>query len=217
MKGLIRNNFYTIQASLKASMAVTMVVLICVIISALRSPEYTNMINIALFASMGSFAGLSFTLIYNDSLSKWNRFELTTPINRKDVIKGRYITFGALATFALTMMILIYGVFNFITGGGNAERFGYALTFGVVFMLFIPAITHPLMLWLGMDKGQIIFMVSIGISLLFFIGTSVVLDDVLKGFEYPNLIYRVGVVSVSLLVFMSSYFISQKQYAKKDL
>ncbi len=214
-KGMLRNNYYMVHTSVKATIGIALLILIAVLAVTIIFPENTSLINYASFAVMGSFAGIPFTLLYNDNLSKWNRFALTTPVVKNDIIKARYITFLISTIVALMAMFIMLISYYMVRGSFDLERLGYSLTFGFVFLILISGFMHPLILKFGIEKGQIIFLISVAITLAVHIAPTILLN--MLNLEISNLTYRVGIVLISSVGFIISYRISKKIYNQKDI
>ncbi len=217
MKGLLRNNYYTVKDSLKTVGIMTIGVYIITLIILFLFPEKIIVIDYVTIGIMGGFSGLSFTLLYNGNLSKWNRFELTMPIVRQDVIRMRYLTFALFGLIGIMSISAILYSSYVLLGTIDIERSGYFLTFGIVISMLLPAFMHPLILVLGMDKGQIVYLFSIILSIVFFVLPSIVFENALDKIENPNLVYRMIMSVISISIFIGSYFLSRKIYDRMDL
>lgn len=213
MKGLIKHNFYTV----KGSLTTIFLLVAAMVFLSIFFGKNDFVMSATPLAAMGAFSGLSFTLLYNDNLSKWYNFELTTPITKKEVIACKYLTFLFFAIMGILAMILIITTTTLSSGVLDLERLGHNITFAIVFPTLIPAIMYPLILLLGIDKGQFIFYISIALTLFFYIIPSIVFTEILDTVKNPNIIYRVGIIIFSLLLFFVSYRFTCYQYNKMDL
>lgn len=217
MRGLIKNNFYTVEGSLKATILVCFIAVIASSIAGIYFPNNAALSVCVISGILGAFGALSGTAIQKDGASKWNKFELTMPINRNDVIKARYISFVLYILIGAFMAILSVLLFYAVTGTVNLERVGYGFAFGIAFAMSIPTFMTPLVLVFGSDKGEILLMVSITISLGLFFVSSAVLTPFLRDFSNDNLVFRLGFFVFSVLLFAVSYFLSVFLYKKKEL
>ncbi len=216
MKGLIRNNFYMLGGSLTA---VLITCLVGVILSAVAGIFTDNSIIISGIIGMqlGAFGGLSGTAIQKDSVSRWNRFELTMPLCRTDVIKAKYISYlmyvaiGVL--FSLASILMVY----LTSGGINLERVGIGYTFGLGFALCIPAILTPLALILGSDKNETLMFISMIISIGLFLGYTTLIYQLLGNVPDINLILRGSYLVLCALIYLSSFILSLCIYRKKEI
>ncbi len=222
MKALLRNNFYTVEPSIKTSGVISLIGIIALIGFGLFSSQgaSTMALSYVSFAIMGSFAGLSFTLLFNNSKSKWERFELTAPVTRVDVIKCRYISFLIFCIIGLAIGGTIFLLSSVINGVIDWDFFSRGIIIGILLLILAPAIMHPLILKFGIEKGQPIFMISVALSIGVYALPSLVFNSwfaALPNQELANIIYRAITILFSFIMFIVSYFISVKIYAKQDL
>lgn len=234
LKGLIRNNYYTIESTFIAIIAVFVFALIggvfnnTILLEKNLGMEGISCGIISSMAFMGSFSSLAITLLQNGALSKWDKFELTTPISKADVIKARYITFGVLTLVGLIgsaiLLILNFGLEGIFNASVDPqkldvaiERTGYVMAFSICFLLNITSFTHVLVLKLGADKITIIYMIAVILSFAYFLVPQLMFSDVVASWENPNLKFRLILVTISIIIFIASYFISKKIYTNQDL
>lgn len=123
MKGLIRNNFYSMESNLIISfiMATALVFMPLFIKNIMIYPV---IIAVQIFL----FVVNTGTALHADNVAKWDKFELTLPIKRCMIIGAKYITFMLLILLGLVMglctTICIYflgnhGVLSLYFGGMN--------------------------------------------------------------------------------------------------
>ncbi len=216
MKGLIRNNFYNVLGSFKLMLILGIVLLLAIIIFAVYFPTNDSLISVLIGGILGGAGGLTMSAIQKDSASKWNKFELTMPIDRRDVIKARYISFLLYIIIAIVLSILSVTLFHMISGYINLERVGFGFTFGIAFALSLPTFMTPLILIFGEDKNEGIMMISVVLTLGLFIGSSALLTPFLSDFSNANLIFRLGYLISSTVLFIVSYFLSRHLYINKE-
>ncbi|MDO5795007.1 MAG: hypothetical protein Q4Q00_12585, partial [Turicibacter sp.] len=73
MKGLIRNNFYSVESTLKWTIAFCIVVNILVVIGMIRFENIDDFLPILMFGQIGAFVGLTATALKKDHTSKWSK------------------------------------------------------------------------------------------------------------------------------------------------
>ena len=217
MKGLIRNNFYTVEGSLKLTILIGFIGMIIVPFIARSFPNSNILLTGMISGLLGAFGALSGTSIQKDGTSKWSKFELTLPISRKDVIKARYLSFLLYTFIGLIMAILSALLFNAIVGSINLDRLAYGFIFGIAFAMSIPTFMTPLVLIFGTDKNETLLMISIFISLGLFIGTSLILSPFLSDSSNADSLFRVGYLIFSILLYTSSYMLSVFLYQRKEI
>lgn len=154
---------------------------------------------------------LPITSLAYDERSKWDRYALTLPISRQDLVFSKYflgLTFAGF-TFALNLILRRFA---------GAEAFGDALTFSLGLFgvgLLILAILLPLNFKFGVEKSRLLMMV------VFFLPVAAIMILVKAGIVLPipnNLeslaVYAgIGVV----LVFLASMAISTRIMNRKEM
>ncbi|MFI3230970.1 MAG: ABC-2 transporter permease [bacterium] len=225
MRGLIRNNYYTIESTLYASIGIFIFSILTIIVGNIAFSDTMDNASMISLAFMGGFSSLSHALLQNNSTSKWDKFELTTPISKGDVIKSRYIVFALSVLVGIGGMLFIFMTesivlknFNFML---NLDKYEFELALAFSFLTLIPAISHPLTLIFGVDKCQIIFMLSVMLSLAYFIAPSLLFNEfnqfLVDNFTDSDLAYRLIMSGLSVVIFSFSYMISKNIYLNKDL
>lgn len=217
MRGLIRNNFYTVEGSLKVTILIAFIGMMMLAIVGIYFPNNNSLLPGIISGILGAFGALAGTAIQKDGASKWNKFELTMPISRNDVIKARYISFVLYIFIGIFMAILSVLLFYVVTGTVNLERAGYGFIFGIAFAMSIPTFMTPLVLIFGTDKNETLLMVSVAICLGLFLGSSAILTPFLSNFSNSNLVFRFGYFIFTVLLFAVSYLLSVFLYKRKEL
>ncbi len=214
MKGLIRNNFYMVEGSLKATLIFAIFSIILVVIVALNNMIVISPMLGGLFGGFGALAG---TAAQKDAASKWNRFELTMPVSRIDIIKARYISFLLYDLIALILAIIGILSFYAVTKYLPLEEIGFGFTFGFCFALLLQASLFPLTLIFGSDKNESLLFVSVAISLGVYFGASFLAVILFHKVDTLDFLFRTGMIIFSIIFFIASYFFSTYIYNKKEL
>lgn len=217
MKGLIRNNFYNVEGSLKATILIGIIAMIATAVLGMYFPYSTVLLSALTGGILGGFGALAGTAMQKDGASKWNKFELTMPVSRGDVIKARYISFLLYILIGIFMAALSVLLFYAVTGSVSIERLSYGLAFGISFAMAIPTFMTPLILIFGTDKNEVLLMVSVIIGISLFFCSSVILSPFLRNFSNPDLVFRSGYMIFSSVLFAASYLLSVLLYKRKEL
>lgn len=220
MKGLIRNNFYSVGNSLPllivGELVFTILGLLFLSLKEPNSEFLATTIGGGLMGSqLGGFAGMCGTFIQKNALSKWSKFEITLPISRTTIMQARYITFLLYILIGIIASILTAIALFVLDLPITTERMGYMFSFGLVFGLTIPSLISPLTLIFGEDKNEVLLMISIIAGIVLFFGSSMIMT-----FFYPNisnLEFRTGILAFAIIGFILSYFLSLYLYKKKEL
>ncbi len=217
MKGLLRNNMYSVWDSFKLTLLFHVLVSIAITVAEVYYSNVGEYILVVIVSQMSSFAGLSATSLQQDIKYKWNKFEITMPVTRREVTSARYTLYLIFA--ALGFAIASITIIGQIAVGSeiNWERVLYGVTLGLTFALLFPALLYPLNLILGDNKSEISFMVAMFLGLGLFIGANYLFTPLLNTLENPNLVFRVASLIFSAIIFIVSYFLSIWIYEKKEL
>lgn len=217
MKGLIRNNFYTVEGSLKASLLISLIAAIVIAIVGKSTVNSGMLFSGIVGANMGGFGALAATAMQKDAASKWNKFELTTPVSRKDVVTARYISCLLYVLIGILMSIISLLVFYLVTGVINLERMSYGFVLGWGVAMSFPSFMIPLVTIFGLDKAEPMMLVSIIMGLVLFFASNAIMTPFLKDVAYANLIFRLSYVALTTVLFVVSYLLSCWIYKKKEL
>lgn len=217
MKGLIRNNFYSVGSALKWTIAFCIVINLAVIIGVERFTNSDAFLTILILGQIGAFTSLTGTALEKDNTSNWSKYERTLPVKISDITMARYISFLIFSVIGLLLATLTVVLFSVISANPmNLERIGYGYSFGIVFSLLVPAFLYPLVLKFGADKVNIMLIISVASTLFLFNGGSAILTPYLINLNNANMIYRIAFIAISVLMFIASYFISIAIYKRKE-
>ncbi len=160
------------------------------------------------------------TTISYDDLAKWDRFALTMPITRKEVVLSKYVS---MLLFSIAGAI-IASIFNIAGGYINKDiNIAQVLLTSVASLstaLIFGSIILPLLYKFGVEKARFFIIlcaliptaiVVVGVQILNRLDISIPIpsEDLLE-----NMIYLIPVVAMILVVV--SYFITLKIYIKKE-
>lgn len=168
--------------------------------------------NSAMFGSMLSIvaAMLPITAMAYDEKNNWDRYALTMPLSRKDMVLSRYIL-GLI--FALVAFIIAMASSLLLNKDSLLENI--AMNLGTLgFVMLLTAIIFPILFKFGVEKGRIlmmiIFMAPTGIILLLSnYGIQLPDEKTMKTFLYYSPI-------AVIIIFILSLFISISIYNKKE-
>ena len=222
IKGLLKNDLYNL-ASYKTTLII--IVIFCGMAIIGTDAIYWGSVVIGIIVGMISLSTFSY-----DEMAKSNRYILTLPVTRKEIVLEKYILaigatiLGSLLGFVLTL--LIGNIMNYVRPDNvidiNIDTL-LATTIGGLFgVSLIQAIQIPSIFKWGAEKGRIqmfivLFVLAlIGAGVGFLIkesGLSVdiaKLESVLKNFGLFLLIL------LSFIIYFISYKISYKIYKNKE-
>lgn len=212
MKGLFINNFYSSIGNIKLFLTIVLAAAAFVLVTGNSTAQ-------ELFVYI-TITALSINAVVSsrkDAISNWNKFEITMPVKRKDIIKSKYLSYvfwlgigTALALVVTMVTMLIHGNSNLLYGMSN---FYSMFVLGIGISLFTGALFFPFAYLVGIDKSETILIISV----LFAIGLAVIILNVLNQFITDFIIRMVAFVIIYILFFAFSYTLTLGIYLKKEL
>ena len=222
IKGLLKKDLYNL-ASYKATLII--VVLFCGMAIIGTDAIYWGSIVIGMIVGMISLSTFSY-----DEMAKSNRYILTLPVTRKEIVLEKYILaigatiLGSLLGFVLTL--LIGNIMNYVRPDKVIDisiDTLLATTIGGFFgVSLIEAIQIPSIFKWGAEKGRIqmfivIFVLAlIGVGVGFLIEKSGLSVDIAKLESALKNFGLIILVLLSFILYFISYKISYKIYKYKE-
>lgn len=221
MKGLIIKDLLQLKSYLK-TLIVFMFIFICVSLEP-KNTSVDEILTIMMTLGLGMFGIATFTY---DEMAKANKYILTFPLNKKEVVLSKYILqivltiTGAVLGMALTIIISLVlnkGIPNFIDLISTA--LGGILGIGLVESIQIPCIYK-----VGAEKGRI-YMFILTIVAAFGVGAIVMLGEKIASNFSVNLdsinnvletFFPIVLLGLIFLEYFISYKIFYKIYSKKE-
>ena len=178
----------------------------------------TENTGVSAFAIM-MFAMVVITTIAYDKQAKWNKYALTMPLTRKDIILSKYIFFvastiiGAIIGFVLSVIPSILSEKNLellTVFGIISVALGMAFLFG--------SISLPVIFKIGVEKARIIIICCtvLPVGILLLLGKLVDFETMVRPSDGFLLGVFILVAIVGALLLIPSYMISLRIFTKKD-
>ena len=212
MRGLLTFLFYS------ASRNMSIVLVICILLAAA----------FLIFGSAGWFSLFIFIFVLNFPIvlimsmasreGLWERFQLTMPVSRSDLIRMQYLGVVFPVIFAACVVVVVIGIATVTNDDMFNDGFVNALVESAYYFglpLLMAGTSFPLASSkLGKDKGEAI----LTISMLASGGMMMVAPQIghWLGFDLSMAMVSVSILAVSIVVFVGSYFITKAMYAKSD-
>lgn len=214
MKGLVIKDVLNLAKYLKTVFFV-MVLYAVIFIPNNMGSAVSGMV--ILMMTMSVITSLSY-----DEMAKWDKYALTMPISRKDIVKSKYVVMVLLSLIGSLMGILLGSVAGFISHNlvisqvvaENCVVFAVAVIMGSMIL--------PLLYRFGVERSRILMI------LVFLIPTFLVVGGIYlaKNFGLSMTVINekalitglsVGLPILLVVSLVCSYFVSVKIYSKKDL
>lgn len=210
MKGLILKDLLNMKSSLK------MFTLMVVIYAVVFIPQ-GNSSFMAGFTILISTILIVTTMAYDDT-AKWDKYALTMPLTRKDIVLSKYlvmICFSVIGAVVGVVFTLVAGIFQ-----KNLDVLATLLQVGIILSvaLIFGSLLLPLMYKFGVEKARLIMilcaLLPTGVIILlsqFFknSATPVISEELLLG-----ILYATPVIAIAALVL--SFLASVHIYKKKE-
>ena len=202
MSGLLIKDFYTLVKQLRF---VLIFLLVMVVIPGINQSAF----------AMIYFAMLPITALAYDERSKWDSLAATMPYATKDIVRSKYVL-GYIGMGAVSALSLLahYVIRRFQHGTFSSEEALAILLIACVALILL-AVNLPIIFWMGVEKGRLIFMIIIATTVF---SMMMVGDQVKRILEAnrmnPGLLLLLS-VSITILVNLISIAISNVAYAKK--
>ncbi len=213
MKGLLHSNFIIFKDNILGSL---LVILFVAVIGVLENSH----LNVILLA-ISTFPILYMSYCQRETVANWNKLEKIMPIRANTVVLSKYVCFLLFIGIGC-FVVGIYALINMIIGVMIWEPFLISLFLLVLGLhISIGAFFYPLSYKMDNGESQLIaLMVAIILSTVLLYLTVQVgmvileLEHIFEIIEYPSfgIVYAIGMI----VLFIFSYFIAQKIYAKKE-
>mgnify|MGYP003209209405 CR=1 FL=1 len=206
MKGLLRNNFYSMGANLQLAFGISFVLVFIPLVSGEES-----IVSMVLAMQSFMFVANSGTALNTDVTSKWSNFEITLPVRRGDIL---ILILCGVFMSAFTSFLTVF-VFKKL----SADALIFGLSFGVSLSLLTSSFMYPIMLKIGTEKNEIIVFACAGIATALFMVVLRLAAPFARQNSAISAKSLVGIIFalVSIGFFVISYFVSLGIYKRKEL
>lgn len=186
-----------------------------------------TMNNAGAMSGMISMLGLIFVLnsFTSDEAAHWDEYALSLPVNRRDVVRARYLVGLSLMLICLALVMISVSILcSFNRSLVLSEELSISILTPIL-LLVISAVSMPLCYKYGVEKGRMAMMaLMLLLFILLFGGLSLIQKSpsVLSkasfqssGAELP-LSFLLAAIGVSLLLYYISYRLSVNIYSRRE-
>ena len=210
MVGLLLKDIYSLNKILK-QYSISCIVFIFLSVSMKSSVYFVVMVT--LMATM-----LIFTSLSNDEMSKWDKYALTMPIARKDIVLSKYLLFTILLLSGIIVSSSIGLVMtNLMSFESTKSILITSISFVGISCLLI-SIMLPVIFKYGVEKGRILLYVVIAIPSFLAAGGVKLIEK--YNFTIPTLSqvrpYLYFLPAIILALLYISYKVSLSIYEKRE-
>ncbi len=204
MKGLLRNNFYGVIENLKIALAFVMFVGVLLLITG----EATLLSAFSLMAPP-IIAVLMVSCVRKESASKWEKYKLTLPIRRKDIIESQYISHTiwsisgvVIVAVFMTLTVFIHGDQYFYYGFRDAITLVLG---GGILAILIGAFSYPFYYLWGAEKTEVILIISVIGSISIVFALTILVNTFSDG-NVSDTLYYISLVVVTTITIITYIF-----------
>lgn len=218
MRGLLKNNFYGMIENIKIAFVFVLVFGIVLLVSGSAA-----MLNAFCLISTPIMAVLAMSCLRKESSSKWEKYKLTLPVKRNDIVKSQYISHSILSiggtvfvALFLSCTVLIHGNQYFYYGLRDAITL---IIGGGILAVLIGAIAYPLYYLLGAGKTEVISVLSVIGAISIVLGLSIIINMISGDGAVSNTRYYTCLILIlvfAIVLFAVSYTLSSSIFKKKE-
>ena len=148
----------------------------------------------------------------------WNRYELTMPISRKDVILSKYLLFLLLCTGGMLIGFGINIIAMLVKGTIDWSNMVVYIIISFIVALIAGSFLIPLTYKLGTDKSETLSLLCYAIPVGMLIAILLLMKNRIGNlYAIKNLLFWVsGVLVVALVFFIISAIVSYEIYRRKQ-
>ncbi len=161
------------------------------------------------------------TALSYDESAKWDKYALTMPISRTDMVVSKYILGLLFSVGAFIANFVFFIVMTLVTTVGPEMTIAGAASQGIMsslaifsFSLVFMSLVLPVLFKYGVEKGRImmILIMFIPTALILLLGKYVIdiSESLLEGILFPSS------ALIGILMFIASIWVSIKIYRKKE-
>lgn len=211
MKGLILNNLYSIRKNTKTSFILAIAAVIVLIMT-----QHNIALRIALFLPFLLIPVQAFEVLKQDAMSGWNKFEITLPVTRRQIVGSKYSTFLLLFMCSFMLIMVVFLITDQFMYPVIDQVFLNFLCRGMGIILCLAASTFMLTYKLGTEKSDSIMISSMGFTFSMFFGLSILIEMILGNINYIDEIFSVTFLTLAAISLLISYIFSVQIFKKKD-
>ena len=212
MSGLILKDLLNLKRNLKT------LLLMLVVFAVIFVPQGTSSAFTAMLVFVSST--LVVTTMSYDDLAKWDRYALTMPVTRRDMVRAKYAVLLILAGIGAAVGAIVeLAAGMLLHSAPRPQEMLLSILAVLSISLLLSAVILPLLYHFGVEKARIMMMLVLLLPLLLILGSQYLFE--LTGLPMPPERTVTAVLAVlplaAVLGLALSYHVSVHIYRKKDL
>lgn len=211
MRGLIRNNLYSMESNIILAFVLSAFLAVSsLLIKSAGAVPYIIAMQVFLFVvNIG-------TSLRADEMSKWNKYEVALPVSRSHLVLAKYISIVILLLLGILMGTVTVLLSHIIGLSLTLPILLRGFEVGLTLSCFSIAVMYPLVLKLGAEKNELILVLStfgaIGMQLL----TAVCLSKWTDGMNMRHPLVEAVATIAAIVFFVASFFVSVQIHKHKE-
>lgn len=211
MKGLIRNNLYSMENSILLAFVISAFLAI-VPFGGSSSALLPMIISIQIFVFVVNIG----TALRADETAKWSKFELTMPIKRSTIVLAKYASIIILLCLGIMMGIATVVLSSHYGHTMDRSALVYGFEYGLTLSLFSTSMMYPLSLKLGVEKSEVIFIISAFVTIGVRLIIAAALSEWTNGMNMRHPLVGTVAILAALVLFPLSYLVSVIIHKSKE-
>lgn len=206
MKGLFLNGIYSALGNMKLFLLVVLAMA-----AVLLATGYTTVQELFVYITITAFSANAVVSLRRDADSKWNKYEITMPVRRRDIVTCKYVSYvfwvlvGAVLALAVAYAArLIHG-----TSGDLSSM----MIIGTGISVLTGALFYPLSYVVGEKKSETVLIISIIAA----IGLTVGILNVLGHYTADSAVKRLAYCVFAVIAFAASYGLALLLYRRREV
>lgn len=207
MNGLILKDLYNLKGSLKS------IIIIIAAFAVIFIPQGEGIPYISMMVFVSASWSLA-TMSMDESVN-WNKYALTLPLERKDIVRGKYELLLLLSIAGTAAGFIVCAVANYITGEIPLQDIALITVIIASLGIAFTSLSFPVIFKYGAEKGRILMVLLISLPMLAILAAGYVGYGFLSDLNILHITALFAAVAVA--VYMASYMTSVRIYSKIDL
>ena len=202
MKGLLLKDYYTLLKQLRYYL------IFIVIFALIPSMNFSNIAMV--YAAM-----LPITVIAYDERSKWDQLAIMMPYSKRELVFSKYLIGYIGVALCMALSFGLQAIISAFGGAPLAQEAVLSIIITAFVALLLMAINLPFMFWLGVERGRIVFMILIGVTVFFGMMSAESAKELLANSTITALQLLLLCGAAAIVANAISIFASFKIYQKK--
>ncbi|MFB4212480.1 ABC-2 transporter permease [Shouchella sp. JSM 1781072] len=217
MKGLMMNQYYSVEKSIWVYAALSLVVPVLLLVFFERG----MLDRLAAFIPIAFMVSPALEVLKHEAKSGWSKYVATLPVSRPRVVQSHYLFFILLMVVGIVFAVVTYLIATQLFNQAPTEYYivGILNIIGIVFISGI--ISYPLTYFFGTEKSDMIMLVGLGGAIGIYFLSSIVFSRFVDGNSIylglnASTLFSLGFLLVTFILFVISYIVSLIIYKRKE-